>query len=191
MRRTRIIKQDRLWDIFQKFLDHKHGITISKFEQAIGVKSGYIRSVKSKKRIPKYNTYKAISDTLRDYQRLAPDKYKNYITPNDLEFILDPLYINEAITKRNCSIVELSKVMSKNDHTVGETLRYWKDREFENMTLKTISMFEKALREYDKQLEKKLSWEREQETKPKWDFKAERQRYLETGHFHHLQDSRA
>ena len=133
----------------------------------------------------------AISDTLRDYQRLAPDKYKNYITPDDLEFILDPLYINEAITKRNCSIVELSKVMSKNDHTFGETLRYWKDREFENMTLKTIGMFEKALREYDKQLEKKLSWEREQETKPKWDFKAERQRYLETGHFHHLQDSRA
>lgn len=187
MRRTRIIKQDRFWDIFQKFLDHENGIVISKFEKTVGVKSGYIRSVKSKKRIPKYRTYKAISDTLRDYQRISPDKYKNFITNDDLEFILDPLYINEAIEKRGCSIVELSQAMSKKDHTVGESLRYWKDKDYQNMTLKTISKFESALREYDKKLEEKLSWEREQEMKPKWDFKAEREKFNKLGHFQFLE----
>jgi len=183
LRRTRIIKRDRLWTIFQKFVDAEHGILIGRFEKSIGVKSGYIRSVKSKKRIPKYKTYKAISDALRDYQRLTPNKYPNFITTDDLEFILDPTYINEAIVKRKCSIVDLSKAMMKKDHTVGESLRYWKDRDFRNMTLSTIDNFELAFREYDKMSAKKLSWEREQELKPKWDFKRERQEFLRTGVF--------
>lgn len=183
MRRTRIIKRDRLWSIFQKFVDHEHGILIGKFEKSIGLKNGYIRSVKSKKRIPKYKTYKAISDALREYQRISPDKYPNFISTDDLEFILDPLYINEAILKRNCSIVDLSKAMSKADHTLGESLRYWKGKDYENMTLSTIDNFEKALREYDKIADRRLQNQIDDENKPKWDFKAERQEFLRTGVF--------
>ena len=183
MRRTRIIKQERLWDIFQMFVDTKYGIVISKFEKSIGVKSGYIRSVKSKRRIPKYKTYKAISDNLRELQRLSPNKYKNFINNDDLDMILDPLYINEAIIKRKCSIVDLSKAMSQKDHTVGESLRYWKNKDYENMTLSTIRKFENALREYDKLADRKLQKQMENENKPRWDFEAERKQFLETGVF--------
>ena len=183
MRRTRIIRQDRLWDIFQKFVDN--GLVISKFEKTIGAKSGYIRSVKSKKRIPKYKTYKAISDSLRDYVRITPDKYRGFITNDDLDFILDPLYINEEISKRKCKIVDLANAMSQKDHTVGERLRYWKNQDFEMMTISSIRKFEIALNEYDRL--KSVENAEERESKPKWDFKAERQRYLQTGHFHHLE----
>lgn len=183
MRRTRIIREDRLWDIFQMFVDTKHGIVISNFEKSIGAKSGYIRSVKSKKRIPKYKTYKAISDNLRELQRLSPNKYENFISPNDLDMILDPLYINEAIIKRNCSIVDLAQAMSKKDHTVGESLRYWKNKDYENMTLSTIKKFEQAFREYDKMAENKEQQELENFHKPKWDFERERQEFLRTGVF--------
>lgn len=181
MRRTRIIKEDRLWDIFQMFVDTRYGIVISNFEKSIGAKSGYIRSVKSKKRIPKYKTYKAISDNLRELQRLSPNKYKNFISPNDLDMILDPLYINEAIIKRNCSIVDLAQAMSKKDHTVGESLRYWKGKDYENMTLSTIKKFEQAFREYDKMAENKEQQELENFHKPKWDFEGERLEFLRTG----------
>jgi hypothetical protein len=73
--------------------------------------------------------------------------------------------------------------MMKKDHTVGESLRYWKNRDFRNMTLSTIDNFELAFREYDRISANKLSWEREQEHKPKWDFNAERQEFLRTGVF--------
>ena len=183
MRRTRIIKQDRFWDIFQKFADA--GVVISKFEATVGAKSGYIRSVKSKKRIPKYKTYKAISDTLREYQRLSPNKYKNFITTDDLDMILDPLYINEAITSRKIKIVDLANVMKQKDHTVGERLRYWKDADHEQMTLASIVKFETALREWDRR--KSFEESEEHESKPKWDFEAERQRYLVSGHLQELE----
>jgi len=177
MRRTRIIKEDRFWEMFQKFVDE--GVVISNFEKVVGAKSGYIRSVKSKKRIPKYKTYKAISDTLRDYQRLSPNKYPNFITADDLEFILDPIYINEAIVKRKIKIVDLANVMSERDHNVGERLRYWKDHDHEQMPLGSIRKFETALKEWDRRKTNEVA--EEHHLKPKWDFNAERLKYLETG----------
>ena len=185
MRRTRIIKQDRFWDIFQKFADA--GVVISKFEHVVGAKSGYIRSVKSKKRIPKYKTYKAISDTLREYQRNAPKKFKGFITNDDLEIILDPLYINEAITDRKIKIVDLANAMKEKDHTVGERLRYWKNADHEQMTLSSIMKFESAIREWDRLRALEESEEHDNKDKQKWDFEGERQRYLVSGHFHELE----
>ena len=71
--------------------------------------------------------------------------------------------------------------MSKKDHTVGESLRYWKDRDYENMTLSTIKKFEQAFREYDKMAENKEQQELENFYKPKWDFEGERLEFLRTG----------
>ena len=73
--------------------------------------------------------------------------------------------------------------MSKADHTLGESLRYWKGKDYENMTLSTIDNFEKALREYDKIADRRLQNQIDDENKPKWDFKAERQEFLRTGVF--------
>ena len=35
----------------------------------------------------KYKTYKAISDSLRDYARISPDKYKGFISNDDLDLL--------------------------------------------------------------------------------------------------------
>jgi len=183
MRRTRIIKQDRFWDVFQKFVDK--GVVIARFEETVGAKKGYIRSVKSKRRIPKYKTYKAISDTLREYQRQTPNRYNNFITNDDLDMILDPMFIRQELEDRKIKIVDLASVMSEKDHTVGERLRYWKNADHEQMTLSTIIKFETAIREYDRVKQNEVDLERENPTT--WDFEGERQRYLVSGHLHELE----
>lgn len=180
--RTRIIKQDRFWDIFQEFVDS--GLVISEIEELLGLGKGYVRSVKSKRRIPKYSTYKGISDELRfrSGKRVKRRLEQNYptITKDDLEFIIDPIAINRELEKRNATITSLANFIKVKDHTLAERLRYWKNKPQQNMRLDTLRDIEVALRRWD---EEKSVQKTEIDDEPRftWDFRKERDEFLKTG----------
>ena len=176
IRRTRIIKEDRFWDIFQSFVDE--GLIMSDLEKRLGLGKGYIRSVKSKKRLPKYDTYKKISDDLREKMK-ASDKYKDLIKREDLDNIIDVVQLEYEFSKRNINFSKLAEYVSTNDHTLAERLRYWRKRKPVNMTLNTLRDLEHSLRQWDKN----HTYEEEENEKPKWDFYAEQQQVLKTGKF--------
>lgn len=180
--RTRIIREDRFWDIFQAFVDA--GMTMVEIESSLKLATGYLRSVKSKKRIPKYSTYKAISDELRfrSGKKIHNQNGKPYplITNDDLEFIIDPVYIKVELKKRKCSISSLAKFINIKDHTLAERLRYWEEKNYTCMRLDTLRDIETALRKWDDKQNIELSYEEPIKEKT-WDFKAERLEFLKTG----------
>ncbi len=177
IRRTRIIKEDKFWEVFQRFVDN--GLIMSDLEIKLGLGRGYIRSVKSKKRIPKYDTYKKISDDLRERQKLS-DRYEGLINPNEMESILDVVQLEYEFSKRKINFSKLADYVAGNDHTLSERLRYWRNKKPINMTLKTLRDLEKSLRQWDIS---HVYDEAEEKDKPKWDFYAEQQQYLKTGKF--------
>lgn len=177
IRRTRIIKEDRFWDVFQRFVNA--GMVMSDLETVLGLGKGYIRSVKSKRRIPKYDTYKAISDNLRSKERTS-DMYKGLITNDDLDNILDVVQLDYEFSKRKINFSKLADYVSQKDHTLSERLRYWRDKKPVNMTLATLRDLEKCLREWDKN---NIEYESNDFSIPKWDFYAEQKEYLTTGKF--------
>ena len=180
--RTRIIKQDRFWDIFQEFVDA--GLIMTELENSLGLGRGYLRSVKSKRRIPKYSTYKDICDELRFRSGKRVKNVLNTayptITSDDLDFILDPVFIRRELEKRNCTIVSLAKLINTKDHTLAERIRYWKDRPVQNMRLETLRDLETAFRKYDEDALLQRSYD-DDEPKFTWDFRKERQEFLKTG----------
>lgn len=176
LRRTRIIDPNKLWDVFQKFVNK--GMSISQTERTLGLGSGYIRSVKSKRRLPKYDTYKKISDYLRETQRIGAEQYKGIIQNDDMVSILDALYIRYELEKRKLSIADLARFMQRNEHTVAERLRYWRDKDTVNMTLDTVYEFEHALRDWDKNKSMEVD---DSKDKKLWDFNKERNHFLRTG----------
>jgi hypothetical protein len=177
IRRTRIIKEDKFWEVFQRFVDK--GLIMSDLEIKLGLGSGYIRSVKSKKRIPKYDTYKKISDNLRERQQLS-EIYKGLINPEEMESILDVVQLEYEFSKRKINFSKLADYVSMNDHTLSERLRYWRNKKPINMTLKTLRDLENSLRQWDIN---HIYKEAEDLEAPKWDFYAEQKQYLETGKF--------
>lgn len=176
IRRTRIIKEDRFWDVFQSFVDN--GMIMHDLEIKLGLGKGYIRSVKSKRRIPKYDTYKKISDDLREKAKHS-EKYSGLIKPTDLESILDVVQLEYEFSKRKINFSKLADYVSGNDHTLAERLRYWRNKKPVNMTLTTLRDLEKCLRKWDKN---NIDYSDDTET-PKWDFYAEQKHYLKTGKF--------
>lgn len=180
--RTRIIRQDRFWDIFQEFVDA--GLIMTELENSLGLGRGYLRSVKSKRRIPKYSTYKDICDELRfrSGKRVKNRLNTAYptVTSDDLEFILDPVFIRRELEKRNCTIVSLAKLINTKDHTLAERIRYWKDRPVQNMRLETLRDLETAFRKYDEENLLQKSYD-DDEPKFIWDFQKERKEFLKTG----------
>lgn len=177
IRRTRIIKEDRFWDIFQSFVDE--GLIMSDLEKRLGLGKGYIRSVKSKKRLPKYDTYKKISDDLREKMKTS-DKYKDLIKGEDLDNIIDVVQLEYEFSKRKINFSKLADYVSQKDHTLSERLRYWRKRKPINMTLTTLRDIEKCLREWDRN---NIEYDTENVSMPKWDFYAEQKEYLNTGKF--------
>lgn len=177
IRRTRIIKEEKFWEVFQRFVDK--GLIMSDLEIKLGLGTGYIRSVKSKKRIPKYDTYKKISDDLRERQKLS-DRYEGLIKPNEMESILDVVQLEYEFSKRKINFSKLADYVAGNDHTLSERLRYWRNKKPINMTLKTLRDIEKSLRQWDIS---HVYDEAKQKDTLEWDFYAEQKKYLETGKF--------
>jgi len=175
-KRTRILKEEVFWDVVQEFQDR--GLKLTKMEKTLNLGSGYMRSVKSRKRMPKFSTYKAITDYLRNLQRTSKHVYGEIITSDMMKFVLDPLYLDSILQERNLSGYALSNYAKSESNALAENIRYWKDKDKLGMSLASLYKFEKIISQYD---EDKLKEEIQPGFEKKWDFEKERQHFLKTG----------
>ncbi len=174
--RTRILKEEFFWDVFNQFI--KKGMVIRDTEKTLKLSEGYIRSVKSTKSIPKYDTYKRISDYLRTLQRISYDKYGKIITDDKLQFVIDLEQFPKIVKERNLTAYKLSQILKNKDNKTAERLQYWRNKDPKTMTLRSLYDFEKAIKLYD---DTDVTEPKEEKTEEVWDFYKERQHYVKTG----------
>jgi hypothetical protein len=176
--RIRVLKEECFWDVFNKFINK--GMVIRDTEKTLQLSEGYIRSVKSTKSIPKFNTFKKISDYLRMLQRISVDKYGNIITADELQFIIDLDNFDKIIKDRNLTAYKLAELMKQSDSSnkTAERLNYWKNKDPKTMTLRSLHDFEEAIKLYD---DTDITELKQKKTEEVWDFYKERQHYVTTG----------